>query len=162
MSITEAQFKAKRRVYRSKVWAKARAAALRRAGRRCQDCGRVGRLEVHHVKPLVDGGHPFKLSNLRVVCRDCHFVRDRQARAESAAAADPQEAARQEWVASLDGAGAPGSEPPAPPGTREARRQEGARRRQRYREAREARAPAPAPAPESTGAPGGEWGSMIV
>lgn len=40
---------------------------------RCSECGRAGRLEVHHVKPLAEGGAAYDLANLRVLCRPCHF-----------------------------------------------------------------------------------------
>ena len=38
-------------------------------------CLRPGRLEVHHVIPLADGGatDPYDLANLRTLCRDCHI-----------------------------------------------------------------------------------------
>ena len=44
---------------------------------RCQRCGRVGgsvggRLEVHHLRPVKDGGGD-ELSNLTVLCRSCHI-----------------------------------------------------------------------------------------
>ena len=162
--MTQDQYKYIRKVYRSQAWKRARAQCLRRDGRRCTECGRVGRLEVHHRKPMVQGGHPFKLSNLRTLCRDCHFAADAAARARAAAAADPVEAERQAWAIALDGPapGAAGADEPAPLGTHELMRQMGDRKRQARRARREARAPeapAPAPAPESTG---GGWGSGIV
>jgi hypothetical protein len=50
-------------------WRRARAAALKAAGNRCEVCGATDRLEVHHI----DGGSPLEpgantLSNLKVVC----------------------------------------------------------------------------------------------
>ena len=53
-----------------------RARAIARAGRRCQRCGRPGRLEAHHPVPLSKGGAPDQA--LTVVCRDCHFLEHRQ------------------------------------------------------------------------------------
>ena len=51
--------------------------AIAKAGRRCQRCGRPGRLmarrlEAHHPIPLSAGGAPDQ--PLEVVCRECHFV----------------------------------------------------------------------------------------
>ena len=56
-------------------WAVARRAALERDGYRCTniDCGRAGRLEVHHKKMLSEGGLPFALDNLTTLCRACHI-----------------------------------------------------------------------------------------
>ena len=54
-------------------WAKARLKALERDGRRCMDCGKAGMLEVHHVQPLHFGGAALELSNLRSLCKKCHF-----------------------------------------------------------------------------------------
>ena len=53
-------------------WAGIRARAIRAAGRRCSRCGLPGRLEVHHPRPLSQGGGNDQA--LLVVCRDCHFV----------------------------------------------------------------------------------------
>lgn len=61
-----------RRAYRSKGWTRARAAALARDRHRCSRCGGTQRLEVHHVRPLSQGGSPFGLDNLRTLCPPCH------------------------------------------------------------------------------------------
>lgn len=61
------------RFYASAAWRAARAAAIARDGLRCVECGRAGRLEVHHVKPIKEGGRPLALENLRTLCRACHF-----------------------------------------------------------------------------------------
>lgn len=37
----------------------------------CQDCGTTNNLEVHHILPISQGGKN-ELSNLRLVCKDCH------------------------------------------------------------------------------------------
>ena len=63
-----------RKVYRSKRWREVRAVVLHRAGWRCSKCGSVGRLEVHHVQRVVDGGDHYAMDNLRALCRDCHFA----------------------------------------------------------------------------------------
>ena len=76
-------------------WARVRREALDRDDWRCQEliapgaiststqigvnwgftpiCGKAGRLEVHHIKPLEHGGKPFELSNLRTLCREHHI-----------------------------------------------------------------------------------------
>ena len=53
-------------------WERIRRRELERAGRRCERCGRAGRLEVHHVDvPLAAGGTNDQ--RLAVVCRVCHL-----------------------------------------------------------------------------------------
>ena len=61
-------------------WAHVRGAVLQRAGRRCEQCGRAGRLEAHHVEQLQHGGAPYELKNLRVLCRLCHIAEHRTRR----------------------------------------------------------------------------------
>ena len=53
-------------------WDRTRKRAISVAGRRCQQCGRPGRLEVHHPLPLSAGGDNDQA--LVVLCRDCHFL----------------------------------------------------------------------------------------
>lgn len=62
-----------RRIYRTARWARVRLAVLAAAGWRCTQCGRAGVLEVHHRKPLADGGAPYDPRNLEARCRPCHF-----------------------------------------------------------------------------------------
>ena len=56
-------------------WQHARRAALERDGYRCTnaECGRAGKLEVHHITPLYKDGLPFALDNLTTMCRECHL-----------------------------------------------------------------------------------------
>ena len=61
------------RFYASAAWRAARVAAIARDGHRCTECGRAGRLEVHHIKAIKEGGRPLALDNLRTLCRACHF-----------------------------------------------------------------------------------------
>ena len=63
----------RRLLYRSTAWERVRRAVLTRCGRRCEACGRPGRLEVHHVVPLAAGGAPLDVDNVRALCRACHF-----------------------------------------------------------------------------------------
>lgn len=54
-------------------WRLVRRAALKRAKWRCEDCGRAGAMEVHHLQPLRAGGDPYDLAGLIVLCRPCHL-----------------------------------------------------------------------------------------
>ena len=68
-----------------RFWALRRERVLRRDGRRCFECGKAGRLEVHHVVHLSDGGTNDE-ENLVTLCRDCHIrahrPRESQSRSE--------------------------------------------------------------------------------
>lgn len=65
---------------RHKEWAKA---IIRRAGGKCEDCGRSdARLFADHVHELSDGGSPFDLSNGRARCQSCHTAKTVKARRE--------------------------------------------------------------------------------
>lgn len=61
-------------------WRRVRASILNRDGHRCRQCGRAGRLEVDHVRPLKDGGDRFDPRNLQALCRGCHIEKTRQER----------------------------------------------------------------------------------
>lgn len=58
--------------HRSKAWRILRLQRIQAANWKCERCGRAGRLEVHHIKPVHRGGdnHP---DNLEVLCRRCHL-----------------------------------------------------------------------------------------
>ena len=58
-------------------WATARKKALNLAGYRCSECGKAGRLEVHHIIDLDRGGAALAQDNLRTLCRSCHIERHR-------------------------------------------------------------------------------------
>ena len=62
-------------------------------GWRCEDCGRAGRLELHHVIEVADGGtdHP---DNLKVLCKGCHM-------AAHGRKPDGLAAARRQWRAEI-------------------------------------------------------------
>ena len=51
-------------------WERRRRAALDRDAYRCT-CSRAGRLEVHHLRPVSQGGGD-DLANLVTLCRRCH------------------------------------------------------------------------------------------
>lgn len=60
-------------VTRSARWPAPRQAALDRDGYACRSCGRRGRLEVDHIRPVRT--HPagaFNLGNLQSLCASCH------------------------------------------------------------------------------------------
>ena len=61
-------------------WHRFRREVLIIRGRRCERCGRAGRLEVHHVTPIEAGGEPYDLGNVEVLCRDCHIAHHRKDR----------------------------------------------------------------------------------
>ena len=51
-------------------------AFLKRGGSVCQECGKVGHVELHHIIRLVDGGSNDD-SNLILLCFDCHRSKHR-------------------------------------------------------------------------------------
>lgn len=54
-------------------WVNARARALTRAGNRCQKCGSVWHLRVHHIDGRgMSGPRAVDLANLEVLCARCH------------------------------------------------------------------------------------------
>ena len=62
----------------SKAWAILRLAVLTRDGYRCVKCGRAGRLEVDHIRPIKNGGERYSMANLQTLCRTCHFKKTGQ------------------------------------------------------------------------------------
>ena len=61
-------------------WAALRARVLERDDWRCRKCGRPAwRLEVDHVRPLMDGGGN-ELGNLQTLCAHCHREKSRAER----------------------------------------------------------------------------------
>lgn len=58
---------------RGRRWRRIRSRVLERDGYRCTSCGRAGRLEVHHVRPVRHGGSN-EPENLRTLCRRCHHA----------------------------------------------------------------------------------------
>ena len=57
----------------NREWERVRRQALERDGHRCRECGKPGRLEVHHLLHLQSGGTN-ELENLRTLCRSCHIA----------------------------------------------------------------------------------------
>ena len=68
------------KLYRSREWKRIRVQVLQRDDYRCRDCGRAGRLEVHHLVAVRRGGAKLDPGNLLTLCFRCH--RDRHARAD--------------------------------------------------------------------------------
>ena len=62
----------------ARAWTKTRQLVLERDGYRCQKCGKAGRLEVHHVVELSQGGNN-EQGNLTTYCRSCHIAHHRPA-----------------------------------------------------------------------------------
>ena len=56
---------------RAKLRDSTREALYKRAGDACEICGIESGLEIHHIKPLVEGG-THDLENLTLVCYECH------------------------------------------------------------------------------------------
>jgi 5-methylcytosine-specific restriction endonuclease McrA len=66
------------RYLRSERWRLLRKQVLRRAGWRCECCGRRGPLDVHHLTYERFGRE--LLGDLQALCRDCHDGAHREAR----------------------------------------------------------------------------------
>lgn len=60
-------------LYHTKEWIHTARQARRRAKWQCEWCGARGRLEVHHKKPVLEGGAWFDMENLVCLCRTCHI-----------------------------------------------------------------------------------------
>lgn len=71
-----------RRIYNSNRWRVVRQVVFKRDGHQCVFCGRHGRLECDHIRPIVKEGDWFALDNLRTVCRGCHIKITAEANAE--------------------------------------------------------------------------------
>ncbi|MEM7529644.1 MAG: HNH endonuclease signature motif containing protein [Pseudomonadota bacterium] len=62
-----------RHITRGPRWAALRLEALRHDGWRCRACGRPGRLEVDHIKPVREAPElAYALENLQSLCARCH------------------------------------------------------------------------------------------
>ena len=83
-------------------WAAARRQVIARDRWRCRACGRAGRLECDHVRPLRAGGDPYDMGNLQTLCRSCHIAKTA---GENRRPLTPAEAAWRDFVAELAGFG---------------------------------------------------------
>ena len=57
-----------------RTWGKVREVVLARDNYECQLCRKTARLEIDHIKRLVDSGSKYGMFNLRALCRSCHFA----------------------------------------------------------------------------------------
>lgn len=53
-------------------WSRVRRAVFQRDGYRCRACGKAGRLEADHIRPLDCGGEQYHQSNIQTLCIGCH------------------------------------------------------------------------------------------
>ena len=51
-----------------------RRAMMERARYRCECCGKAGKLELHHIHRLEDGGDPWAPANCQILTRECHLA----------------------------------------------------------------------------------------
>ena len=58
-------------------WRKVRRQVLNRDNWTCQNCGRWGN-QCDHIKPLFEGGAPYDLTNVQVLCRTHHIEKCRR------------------------------------------------------------------------------------
>lgn len=76
--------------YRDPEYVRNSAVVRRRAGGRCEQCGRRARIQVDHKVPLAAGGS-HSLANLQGLCEDCHHSKTgREARRAPRKPADPE------------------------------------------------------------------------
>ena len=59
------------------TWALVRRYVLNRDGYRCTACGKAGRLEIDHIRPMFKGGAALDTGNLQTLCRSCHIAKTR-------------------------------------------------------------------------------------
>lgn len=66
-------------IYRTKRWAAVRKMAKDRDDWKCTECSAVGRLEVHHKKPVRTNPElAYDLDNLQTLCQRCHIAHTRR------------------------------------------------------------------------------------
>ena len=73
-----------------KRWARLRLRILHRDGFRCKICGKAGRLECDHKKPVFKGGSFWDPANLQALCRDCHIKKTKSENQKRFAAENPR------------------------------------------------------------------------
>ena len=61
----------------AKRWAATRRFVFERDGWRCVSCGRAGRLECDHIRPLERSPqqNPYDVNGLQALCRGCHIAK---------------------------------------------------------------------------------------
>ena len=70
----------RRRPINRRRWAQVRRTVFERDGHRCGKCGKAGRLEAHHLKPLHlhPDQDPYDLDGIETRCRACHIDEHRR------------------------------------------------------------------------------------
>ena len=81
----------RRDVYCTQTWRNLRGFILERDGDQCVQCNRAWGLQVHHIKPIKEGGNAWDPENLQTLCAKCH----RQEHAEP----NPE---RDAWILLID------------------------------------------------------------
>ena len=77
-------------------WEQVRRIVFARDNYRCVECGRSGKLECDHIKPMRRGGDPWAVENLQALCRRCHVEKSR------GDWRPPPTAAEREWRSFVD------------------------------------------------------------
>ena len=56
-------------------WSRLRRVILDRDNWRCRVCGKHGKMEVDHIRPVRNGGAEWDANNLQAICRACHMAK---------------------------------------------------------------------------------------
>ena len=80
-------------------WSKVRILAKDRDKWSCVKCGKAGRLEVDHIKPVALGGAKYDLANLQTLDRGCHIAKSAAER-RAARPVDPRIQAWRDLISS--------------------------------------------------------------
>lgn len=67
-------FTSKEEYYQSPQWQSKRLQKIRQVGNKCERCGKVARLDVHHVN--YDNLYDEDMEDLQALCRNCHEIAD--------------------------------------------------------------------------------------
>lgn len=83
-----------KRVTATRRWQVLRHAILERDGWKCRACGKRGRLEIDHIKPVrTHPGLAFMPSNCQALCASCHTKKTRIECGHSAPMKTPEQTA---------------------------------------------------------------------
>ena len=82
-------------------WRALRLVVFARDGYRCRACGKSGRLECDHVRPIHRGGAPWEQRNLQALCRGCHIEKSRGENVRRKTRTDPARAAWRKLVSEI-------------------------------------------------------------
>ena len=56
---------------------------IKERGEKCEHCGEITYLELHHLKPISQGGELFNDDNLILLCHECHKLYHKRLRAKT-------------------------------------------------------------------------------